>query len=64
MLSLFLLGAGLGMRAFAQNVGINTDGTSAETGVMLDVKGPTDKTTTAAAATHFKSNRLTQVRTN
>ncbi len=38
----------------AQNIGINTDGSVAETGVMLDVKIPTPKATTSAAATFFQ----------
>ncbi len=37
-----------------QNVGINTDGSVAESGVMFDIKQPTAKATTAAVGTHFQ----------
>ena len=33
--------------AFSQNIGISTDGSSAEAGVMLDVKGTNSYSTTA-----------------
>lgn len=38
----------------AQNIGINTDGTSPETGVMLDVKGTSPVATTAALQNLFQ----------
>lgn len=47
-----------GSVAFAQNIGINTDGSAAETGLMLDVKIPTAKGTTSAAATFFQVKSL------
>src|ERR1051326_3771701 len=46
-----------GAMLFAQNIAINTDGTTAETGVMLDVKGATAKATTANSTLfQIKSN--------
>ncbi len=38
----------------AQNVGINSDGSAPENGVMLDVKSPTAKATTAVVQTVFQ----------
>ncbi|TAL62804.1 MAG: hypothetical protein EPN85_01775 [Bacteroidetes bacterium] len=37
-----------------QNIAISTDGSPAETGVMLDIKEPTAKATTAAVQTFFQ----------
>jgi hypothetical protein len=49
-LSVHIFPAGL----MAQNIGINTDGTSAEAGVILDLKGANSKTSTTALQNIFQ----------
>ena len=42
---------------FSQNIGINTDGSAAESGVLLDLKAPTPiNTTTTQTVFQIKSN--------